>query len=360
MASSSIEDQIRQASSRNAELLATLARTDYAPPALAQQREYIRQVEGAVALNAAQLKKLASSREKEYKEHKTYSESVTRRFLYKASGNREKFTAKAEKEEKEYFEALQAEQRAQHERQQLEAQLGEARRAEADLQPAEAEHKQAQKDLDSLYQSIFAGPTPSFPDEDAQENKVQQELQEYQRLKGMAEAEDQVINLLTRATRAMYSAHQSVQEALSHSRMDMFGGGTLSDMMERNALNRADMATAEVYRCAEQAQSLSPHVEPLPGVSIAQGSLMSDVLFDNLLTDMNFHNKIKSTEMELDRAAQKLHAIKAAAEQRRSELQQYMGQASGRLSSKRQQLQKVREGIFERMANEVAPPAYSA
>lgn len=91
---------------------------------------------------------------------------MTRRFLYKASGQKEKFSVKAEKEEKEYFDALRAEKKAQDEQGKLDRQMTEARQGKAQLEPEAAKHKQAQKDLDSLYHSIFAGDTPAFPEED--------------------------------------------------------------------------------------------------------------------------------------------------------------------------------------------------
>lgn len=67
---SAVEDQIRHAGSRNAELLAILAQTDYAPSALQQQNSYIKEVEQTVAQNNATLKKLATQREKEGEDHK--------------------------------------------------------------------------------------------------------------------------------------------------------------------------------------------------------------------------------------------------------------------------------------------------
>lgn len=67
------EDQIRQAASRNAELLTLLSQTDYAPSALQQQDSYIREIEQTVARNNAALKKLAVQRGKEGKDHKKVS-----------------------------------------------------------------------------------------------------------------------------------------------------------------------------------------------------------------------------------------------------------------------------------------------
>ena len=43
-------------------------------------------------------------------------------------------------------------------------------------------------------------------------------------------------------------AMRSMQEALSYSTYDMFGGGTFSDIMERDALSKAQMWLGESNR----------------------------------------------------------------------------------------------------------------
>lgn len=259
---------------------------------------------------------------------------------------------------------LHAEHHAQKEARSLATQFDEARQGKAQLEPEVARHQQAQKDLDSLYQSIFAGPTPSFPEEDQQETVVEGAQAEYQRLEKMFKTEEQVLSLLTRAKKAMISAQYDVEDALNHSRMDVFGGGLIADMLERSALSNAEVATAELYRVVDQARSLSPHVQQLPQVPIAQGSIMSDVVFDNIFTDMAFHEKIKDSAAGLYRAAKILQTNQSSAQQRRSDLSREMAHASSRLSEERQKLQKVREQIFERMAQRettgvdyTAPPA---
>ena len=272
---SSLEERVRNAASQNSELLGTLTQTDYAPAALTQQNAYIKQLEDAVQRNNANLKKLSGQREKEHKDHRKYNESVTRRFLYKASGQKDKFTVKADKEEKEYFEALRAEHKAQDEREKLSGQLQEAQHGRSQLEPVAAKHAQAQKDLDALYNSIFAGDTPAFPEEDVQESTTEQVLAEHQHLEGITKAEEQALSLLNQAIKAMSAALFNVQDALSYSTGDIFGGGAVWDYLERSALGRAEMATHETYRLVQQAQTVSPHVQPLPQVSIAQGSLIT-------------------------------------------------------------------------------------
>ena len=349
---SDINSQLHAAASKNTELLGILGRTDYAHPALQQQKAYIKDLEHASASNKKRVSELRAALAKEQKEHESYKDSTMKRFAYRASGKKEKFEARQEKEEREYFDALHAEQRAKDEGAQISKQLDEARSAKKDLETAAAEHDHAQKELDSLYNSIFAGQTPSYPEEDQQENTVQGAWQEYQRLEGILRHNQQVQGILSGADRAMNGALGSVGEALSASTYDMFGGGMMADYMERSALGQAEMAVREAYRLNEQAQSMSNAVGPLPPVQIAQGNMLGDVLFDSTFSDYKFHQKIKATQDDLHRALMALRQNQQSVEQRSAELQQNMGQASQWLENARQQLRKVREDIFQRSAGQ--------
>ena len=117
--------------------------------------------------------------------------------------------------------------------------------------------------------------------------------------------------------------------------------------MERNALSRGEIAWTEARMLVEQAARTSPEVHPLPQVNIAQGNLMSDVFFDNIFTDMQFHEKIKQSQSELERAAVNLQTQKEQAEQRCSSLNEQLRQQAQGLESSRVALQKLRENAFQ-------------
>lgn len=105
----SIADQIRAAAARNAELRGILHDNDHAPAALEQQGKYLSDMQAELKRVNAGLQKLEATRKKELKEHEQYRDSVMKRFAYRVSGKKEKFAAKAEKEEKEYFDVSAAE-----------------------------------------------------------------------------------------------------------------------------------------------------------------------------------------------------------------------------------------------------------
>ncbi|KAF6828747.1 hypothetical protein CMUS01_08456 [Colletotrichum musicola] len=347
---SDLESKIRQAAVRNRDLLAILASTDHAIPDLIQQRRLIADLEAQLRDSDKNVKSLDQRRKKELKDHEKYRDSVMRRFMHKAVGKRDKFDEKAAREEREYFDVLQEEHREKEINGNLRTQLSEATAAREPLEESARRHDEAQRDLDSLYDSIFAGPTPSFPEEDSRERAKDEALAAYHDVRGRAEAEQHAVKLLTDAMARMGESLKNIDDALSHSRMDMFGGGTMSDMMERSALQRAESAAQEARMFVVRAQRMTPFVGDLPPVNINHGNLMSDVLFDNIFTDMAFHDEIKKSRASVERAAQALSVMLHETRDRHARLAKEMRGREGQLEKARAALQKERERLFEKVA----------
>lgn len=344
----SVESRIRDAASRNTELLKTIKETEHAAPDLATQNRYIADLQSQIEDAKKSLSQIAVKRKKEFKEHESYRDSVMKRFAYKATGKREKFEARAKKEEEEYFEALQTEQREEKIKKNLEAHMREAREVRNKLEGSATQHQQAQQELDSLYEGIFAGPTPGFQEEDQKEQEKDRAIAAYQEMRSHFESENQVVKLLSLVQKSMFQAANSMEEALSYSRYDMFGGGSMADMMERNALHQAETWIHDARMTHANAQRMSPNVGPLPPVKIAQGNLMSDVFFDNIFTDMAFHDKIKASMQEVQRCVAAANAESQKAGARAQQLTMQMEEREAELDRARRSLQKARETAFER------------
>lgn len=354
---SPLESKIRDAAARNRELLDVLAQTDHALPALEQQQRYIADLQNELANLQKRLKELDGARRKELKEHESYRDSVMRRFAFKVSGKKEKFEQRAAKEEREYFDVLHQQHQATETQKSVEAMLAEARRVEQGMKQEVARHNQAQRDLDSLYDSIFKGPTPGFPEEDAREKELTETLQQYHDARSKAESEGKAVKILRDAQTSMRNASMAMQAALSYSTRDMWGGGTFTDMLERNSLSQAEQRVVYARMLVDQARRFSPGVAQLPRASIAQGSLMSDVFFDSIFTDMMFHQQIEQSAAEVQRCAMVLDRELQAAANRQRELSTGMESKVRRLEERRAALQNIREGLFDRLGE--APPAYS-
>ncbi|KAI1382017.1 hypothetical protein F4677DRAFT_12479 [Hypoxylon crocopeplum] len=347
----SIANQIKDAAPRNRELLAILSETDHALPTLEQQKRYIGDLNRELSTVQKRIMALDKQRAKEFKEHKKYRDSVMKRFAYRVSGKTDKFEARAEKEEQEYFAVLQEEQKAKEQEENLKGMRSKALEVQSDLEAEVTRHTEAQQQLDGLYDSIFQGFTPAFPEEDRSEQNAESALQAYHNSRVNVETELQVVHLLSGAKGRLYNALNYTEEALSHSRMDMFGGGTLNDFLERNALDKAESQVAQMFSLVRQAQRMSPKVHDLPAVGIAQGSLMGDVLFDNIFSDMAFHDKIKDSRAALNRARENIFHQLALAQSRHQEAEQDMNAHAAALTTAREELQKARERIFERITD---------
>jgi len=363
----SIESQIRAKAQRNTELLAILAETDHAVPDLDSQTRYIQDMEAQLAKTNKKIKQLDFRRQKELKEHEAYRDSVIRRFAFKATGRKEQFESRAAKEEQEYLAVLQEELQAKELRKNLEGALAEARTVHTELDGRAARHREAQGELDALYEQIFAGPSPGFPEEDARERDKDDALRSYQEARAKAETEAQALRILEQAALQIRSALTAMQEALECSRADMWGvGGSIADMMERNALHKAEMEVSMARTSVMHAQRVDPAIKDLPPAKIHQGNLMSDVLFDNIFTDAAFHDKIKMSNADVQRCAQVLHQETVAAKARHDGLSSVMAEKEKLLGAARMALQKSRERAFERVLtgatvekDDVLPPAYS-
>ncbi|KAL7954563.1 hypothetical protein V8C34DRAFT_294038 [Trichoderma compactum] len=359
----SVEDKIRSAAARNHELLGVLSVTDHAIPDLKNQTSYIADLESQVKKNAAKLTILKSKHAVELREHENYRDSVVRRFVYKIGGKKDKFEARAAKEEREYFDVLQEEHRETEVKKNLESALAQARQAAAELEAVVERHKTAQQELDSLYNDIFSGPTPQFSEEDEREQACTSAQANYQEARMRAESQFQAIKMLEQAKQRMANALKAMQDALSASRLDMFGGGTMADVMERNALSQAEVQLSQARMDMMNAQRMDPAIKELPAVKISHGSLVGDVLFDNIFSDMDFHNKIKRSNAEVDRCAQVLKQEIQGVQQRHQGAEAEVKEWERHLKDARAALQTAREMAFERTLNGSGgelPPAYSA
>lgn len=354
----SIKEQIAAAGPRNAQLLSTLAETDHAPASLKQQVAFINDLQDSLKRTEQHISKLNQSTQKELKDHEKYRDSTVKRFAYRVGGKKEKFEQKASKEEREYFEAVVAQKHAEDERTVLRTQLEEARKKKANYEKAADTHKQAQEELDELYNSIFAGPTPDFPEEDPKELSVYEAERKRDDTQTKLTRVSQAVDTLNQAQRAMYICRGRVSEALDYSSWDLFGGGAFADLAERNALSEATSAAMQAGVLVTQARKLDSNVQPFNMPQIAQGNILSDVVFDNIFTDLAFHDKIKQSSADVQRAAAQLTQQHQLAVQRQQEIQKDRTAVEKELARARDELQKIRQDAFEKVAAS-HPPAYS-
>lgn len=232
-----------EAATKNDELLAVLRESEYAGPALKQNASYIADLKSQIANTDKTINQLHQSTEKERKEHVKIRDSLVRRYASKLQGSKgqEKFTAKQDKEEREFVDAWQKEREAQERREELGRALEQAEKEKKSLESDVKSHDQAQKDLDQLYQRIFSGPTPDVPGEDDMEQAVERSKEHFRECEEQFHRNKNAADALNEAQNRLRSALANMQDALSASNVDRFGGGALFDLMERDAMSKAQM-----------------------------------------------------------------------------------------------------------------------
>lgn len=97
---SATTDVVLQNTAYHDQGFATITELDYVPPALEQQESYIAGLEKEWTALTAQIPELEMQTKKEREEHEALRDSTTRRFAAKITGRKEKFEAKASKEER--------------------------------------------------------------------------------------------------------------------------------------------------------------------------------------------------------------------------------------------------------------------
>ncbi len=82
-----------------------------------------------------------------------------------------------------------------------------------------------------------------------------------------------------------------MEESLQASNYDRFGGVSLFDMMEREALGRAQMNYNWSSQSMADASRYQPAIPPLREVAIDHGHMLGDILFDNVFSDFKVGTK---------------------------------------------------------------------
>ena len=349
---SQLTQALTNAASRNHELLSVLAETDYAAKTLQQNSSYITDLEAQTKATEKELRKLHAITEDERKDHVKYRDSTFKRYAHKLGGRKgeAKFASKSEKEEREFLEAWQKEREAEERKAELQRALNTANEDRQRFESEKARNESAQRDLDQLYASIFSGPTPDLPGEDQLESAVQYARQHFEQVQSQSNADSAALDALRRTETRMQIASRSMNQALDASRFDIMGGGTFADMMERDALSQASVGISEALRHMDEARRLQPAITHLREIHVDMGHFVSDVMFDNIFSDMAQHDRIKASNNQLLEAMAQLKEQITLQTQRAQNSKLALNQGKSSMEEARKELQNIRAEAFERIA----------
>jgi len=365
MAQPTLDQRLRDVSDQNTRLLQTLSDTDYAVSAAQQSDSYIKTLKDQIAAHEVKLRRLTHTVAMEYLDHKKYRDSHVKRVSYWVTGGKDKFQEKASKEEKEWLDAVQKEIQAKNELEQLKVNLKDCESTNAELKNVVNVHQATQRELDELYNKIFQGATPDLPQEDEWEQAVQKSKSDFNAVQARLSAENQVMAILLDADKFMKRALLDIHDAEGAATADLWGvGGSFSEMAERSALSQAQSHVSQVEMLMGQANRLQPAVGHLGEMKIAKQSLMGDVFFDNIFSDLNMRDEVIASRQQLQASQNRLTAEIKKEDERVKQVQVDLARAKRALGEKREELQKIRAAAFERLSGNAtvpneAPPTYA-
>ena len=348
----SLQERLRATAADNTRLLQIISESDFAPTALKQSNDYITNLKNDIVAQEKELAATKRSIAKEEAEHKAYQTSHAKRLAYRLGGKKEKFEAKASKEERDWVEAVQRGFECQKKLDTLNRNLAEATSTSAEMQKVANTYTQAQAELDQLYKSIFEGPTPDVPGEDQKESALYQATAHFEMLQGNVSKENNIKSLLAETMKFLDRAAINVEEARSNQKMDVYGFDNMfMEMAEHNALARVRQNVAQADMLLKQARSIRPDIGEVGNIVHAQSDFMGEVLFDNVFSDMRKYEAIKKSQASIMSARQELRSIQAQSEERMTSMVRETRFAKEDVDEKRLQLQQVRAQAYQRVAD---------
>ncbi|KAF3936788.1 hypothetical protein ABW19_dt0203275 [Dactylella cylindrospora] len=359
-----LTDRIFAAADTHASLLSQMADLEHAPFTLEQQQLYLDDLKETLTSLKKELEDLRTVTSKERKLHQDLRDSFARRYAHKLTGRSDKFVSMIEKEEREFLDALQTQRAAEAKEKYLEETIAETEARVKELSVQNTQYEALREQAKQLYKQVFQGPTLEFPEEDQMEVAVQNAKEGFAEAQARYDADVEAEKILKKAERIVGKAFDFCQNALGASTFDLWGGGQVADLMERDSLSRAQACLSQAQMLLTQAVGLQSLIGPFPEVAVTQGHVLGDVIFDNPLSDYKFREKVLGTNMEMH----KLHrAVKIELQRqklRALDAKNELGNAKTQLAAARAELDKVRREVFEEVTGIKCvmgiPPAYDA
>lgn len=304
--SKSIESAVSSQASRNYTLAATLDKISEAPGLLQACNKRIEEGKQNTDKFLGQTRTFELKRRQLLRTHNGYRESRFKRFFHRATGNTDKFNMKAAKAEEEYVEAVTQLKTAEDNLSEAKRNLEMDTSKLPELQNTAAHYDNTARELDSLLDSIFAGPTPGYEHEDAVEAKCNEALRNIQDAEQAYSREMLAHNNIKSSQGVLANAIQCARQALTSAGMDMLGSYS-ANALKRSSLQSAEVMANQAVIFLNTAKQTSPSVE-VPKMFVApKGGLFMDVYFDNIISDYSYYKKATKSKEDLDEMTAKVN-----------------------------------------------------
>ncbi|KAJ0426854.1 hypothetical protein BJY00DRAFT_306846 [Aspergillus carlsbadensis] len=354
----SLYDDIANVKDRHAQIAAELDALEDAPDALKSHESFLSDLREHLDNADRDLAEIHARTQVGRERHEKYRDSTMRRLMYRARGKRAEFEEKADDEMRGYYSALERENKVRAQRDMLDAQRREAMEEKGALEEACARRVKLRAELDAMYERLFSGPTAEFPEEDEQEEAVKAARSHHHTLNKELNNHRKALQCLARAQVTTKEALLFVFEARKACERDMLGfGGALADFRRANSLSNAQQKVSQTQMLVEQARRFDGDIPHLPPMDIVQIDMISGILCDNFMFNMNYLNMIYHSFDQVKVAEEFLASIFRSARRREEHLKNEVQDTAGDLETAQRNLHRVREEAFLKAAD--PPPPYA-
>ncbi|KAI5461539.1 hypothetical protein BGZ63DRAFT_424421 [Mariannaea sp. PMI_226] len=344
---SDIEAQIKAVGLKHIELVRLLAEIEDVRPALKEQEVIITDLKSQMVKSELKLEKLDSSRRTHIKEHGKYRNSFMRRLLYKAGGKQEVFAELAEKQQREYLDAVSQAHEEQTLNFDLRDQIKKAEKTHTELKSTVQQRNNLERQLHDLHESIFSGPTPMFPKENAKKATLKEKLDIAQRMKAQDGTQAIAVKVLDEANQAMAFALNHFDEVLALKK----------DTTQHNPLLTNDFEYISALRGAEKGLQgakdkigqLPVQVAFLPKIPMETGVVSISDALDRLLGALRLQVDIHRGRGDAARCAVAIEEGLEQAKTRKKTLAAELQRAETDIERARLDLQEERQRIFKQV-----------
>ncbi|PTB66204.1 hypothetical protein BBK36DRAFT_1119412 [Trichoderma citrinoviride] len=354
-----VRQAIEEAASRNTQLLGELEATAHAPGLFNNNQVKIEHVEKRLADLEPEVQEAIAAANQQLKQHKSYRDSVAKKFVYTVLKKKMAFDEKAMREEKAYHEVLEKRHKAEAKLNDLKADKAALVIEMKELEGLVERHGAAHKAIDALYSKIFDGPTAGFADEDEQE--------EAHKLAKLALQErTEALKAAVRGVKAAQAVKVAVERALFEKQRASFENH--SDIFSQRSVHTIlKRCVAYINRGLELSDEAVEAIQATPGRDLTQAKKNLDGLFiaAREAAQERYHSKSQNTELierlgatlvdALDAQKKYVEAMKKVSESRRESIRR----TARALEDERRALQQIRQSAFETTVGfGAAAPAY--
>ncbi|KAK8055725.1 hypothetical protein PG993_000952 [Apiospora rasikravindrae] len=342
----SLHQAIQDTAVRTSELWIQIAQTDYAPSALEHQTRRVTELSEALDKLTAPIKSLDQDRGTALMSHQRYRDSVVRRLAYRAARKNNKYQAKAASVTAEYYEVLQREHRAKEKKCALERQCEDAVALVEDLEHVASQHREAQAELDRLWERVFSRCTSKYEHQRALQQKVSAAQDIQRQARERCEESSNNVDALVGALGRIAAAFEEVKKALIQGQMSGDGAETRSLQKAQSEVDSAQC----LLRQAKCDQESLRAIEDLRIASRSQRGCQWDGPYSKII----WRDRIRVSRRELEICHMVLKRSLDVARTRHEEAELALEMSNEALRTSKESLRMTRAAIYLEIAGNEA------